>query len=61
MQHFMGLLKTGLDGMATLGVVIKLDVEGVESTLVTWSEPPNALESLDRAIAFMQEASKHAG
>jgi hypothetical protein len=60
MQHFMGLLKTSLDGMATLGVVINLQVEGVEPTLVTWNEPPNTLESLETAIEFMQRASKNA-
>jgi hypothetical protein len=59
MQHFIGLLRTGLDGLATLGVVIKISAEGLESPDVAWQEPENTLESLEKAIAFMQGASKN--
>lgn len=60
MQHFASLLKTGIDGMATLGVIINIEVEGIETTLVQWAEPSNILSSLEVAIDFMQQASKNA-
>jgi hypothetical protein len=59
LAHFMGLLKSGLDGMAGLGVVMRLEVEGLEG--ITPAAPvPNALESLDSAIAHMLKASVNA-
>lgn len=58
--HFMGLLKTAIDGMASLGVVLRVEAEGVSGEEPGAPPPSNALESLDRAIAFMQGASGNA-
>lgn len=61
MAHFMGLLKTGLDGMATLGVVMRVEVDGLmESSSPPPPPPPDPLTSLDLAIAHMVRATTHA-
>jgi hypothetical protein len=54
--HFMGMLKTGIDGMSALGIVMRIEAEGLEG-LVPAPAPPNALESLDSAIAHMLRAT----
>lgn len=59
MAHFMGLLKTALDGMVSLGVVIRIEAQGLEGVVA--SPPiPDPLASMESAIALMQEASKNA-
>lgn len=58
MRHFMGLLRSAVDGMATLGVVLKLEVEGLKTTETDMVSPPSPLESLELAIAHMQQATK---
>lgn len=57
--HFMGLVKSGIDGMASLGIILRLDVYGLEGAE---AKPPeiDPLSSLEVAIAFMQEASTNA-
>jgi hypothetical protein len=56
--HFIGMMKTGIDGLSALGVVINLNVDGLEMTGVIDNnpdpEPPT--NSLASAIAFMQSA-----
>lgn len=60
MAHFMGLLKTALDGMVSLGVVIRIEAQGLDG--ITAKPPiPDPLASMESAIALMQEASKNAG
>lgn len=57
--HFMELIKTGLDGMAAMGVVMWVegqDLEGLEQPPAS----PDPLSSLDTAIDLMQKASKNA-
>lgn len=61
MVHFVGLLKSGMEGLASLGVVIYADVEGIEETDVAPEPKEGPFESMDAAISFMQEASKNAG
>lgn len=56
----MGLIKTGLDGMASMGVVMWVEGQDLES-LTEASVPPDPLSSLDTAIELMQKASKNAG
>lgn len=58
--HFMGLIKTGLDGMASMGVVMWVEGQDLES-LTEAPVPPDPLSSLDTAIELMQKASKNAG
>lgn len=59
--HFMGLIKSGIDGMASLGVVLDVQAQGVEGQDPTSIPPtPNVLESLESAIAHMQRVSSHA-
>lgn len=61
MSHFMGLLKTAVDGMATLGVVLRVEVETHDlEALPVPAAPIDPLTSLDLAIAHMQRASTHA-
>lgn len=59
-SHFMGLLKTGVDGMASLGVVLRVEAEGMSGDESGVPPPPDTLGSLDRAIAFMQGVSGNA-
>lgn len=55
--HFIGLLKTGVDGMATMGVILNISTDDIE--LQGAAEPvPNALSSLDAAIAHVQGGSR---
>lgn len=58
--HFMGLIKSGIDGMATMGVVLDIqprDLEYLQPVLASKVDP---MSSLDAAIAHMQRASTHA-
>lgn len=59
MAYFMGLLKTSVDGMAGLGVVLRVECDGLaqQKPLPPTIDP---LASLDTAIALMQKASRHA-
>lgn len=57
--HFMGLLKSGVDGMASMGVVIKLDVPGLEVSEVRLPPSPNVLASIETAIAHMSGHATH--
>lgn len=59
MAYFMGLLKTSVDGMAGLGVVLRVECDGLAEQKPI---PPtiDPLTSLDTAIALMQKASRHA-
>lgn len=59
-QHFMGLLKSGIDGMASLGVVLRIEAEGMPADVLPQAAAPDPLSALDTAIAFMQGASTHA-
>ena len=57
--HFMGLIRTGLEGMAAMGVVMWVegqDLEGLEEA----PKAPDPLSSLDTAIDLMQKASRNA-
>jgi hypothetical protein len=59
MAHFMGLLKTGLDGMASLGIVLRLEGENLDPVEGLVSLPmSDVMGSLDSAIAHMQKATK---
>lgn len=62
MSHFMGLLKSAVDGMAGLGVVLRVEADGLEGEKPLPPAPagPDPLESLDTAIAHMVRASTHA-
>lgn len=51
MRHFMGMLKSSVDGLVALGIVIQIDIEGLPD--VAAPATPNALESLESAIAQM--------
>ena len=55
--YFLSLIKNGVDGLAGLGVVVKIEVDGLEPMELG---PPaaNPLESLELAIALMQQANK---
>lgn len=58
MAHFMGLIRTGVDGMASLGVVLRVEGDGLERGQPREERlPPDPLESLENAIAHMQRAS----
>lgn len=62
MSHFMGLLKSAVDGMAGLGVVLRVEADGLDAMSSRPPPParPDPLESLDTAIAHMVRASSHA-
>lgn len=60
MAHFMGLIRTGVDGMASLGVVLRVEGEGFERGRPLPPNTPDPMESLETAIGFMQRASTHA-
>lgn len=57
--HFMGLVKSGVDGMATLGIILRINVHGLQEYQPA-APAPDPLSSLDTAIALMMEASRHA-
>jgi len=59
MTHFVGLLKAGMEGLISMGIVVYVDAEGLEDTEPT-PESPNVMESVETAVKFMQEASKNA-
>jgi len=51
MRHFMGMLKSSVDGLIAIGVVVNVDIEGLPDQASP--APPNALESLETAIEHM--------
>lgn len=54
--HFVGLLKTGVEGMATMGVVLRIEAENLE--LKAALQPvPDVISSLEAAIAHVQGGS----
>lgn len=54
MRHFMGLLRTAVDGLATMGIVLRVDAEGLEGAEVP-PPPPDPLNSLAEAIAHIHK------
>lgn len=60
MQHFVALLKAGMEGLAQVGVVVYVDVPEIEETEEPPPAKPDLFESMDAAVKFMQEASKNA-
>jgi hypothetical protein len=56
MHHFMNMLRAALDGMASIGVVIQVEVNGVDEEPLG-PPAPGPLESLETAIAHMAGGS----
>lgn len=59
MYHFVALLKSGMEGLASIGVVVYVDVPDIEETEEPPPPKPSIFESMDAAIDFMKEATKN--
>jgi len=53
MRHFIGLLKTAVDGMTAIGVVLRVEADGLNESEIKDHQTPDMLESLDSAIRQM--------
>jgi hypothetical protein len=57
--HYLDQLKTGVDGLAGLGIVVTLHIGNLQDLSPPQIES-NPLASLNSAIELMQKASRHA-